>query len=180
MILIKPRGFWLALLLGATLCGAGASAAELKIGVVDMQEILKQAPQVQQVREQLKKEFAPQQDALLSKQRQLQTLEEKMTKNGAVMSEVDRDTTQNKITQVQHDIQQLRNDFLDDLNLRRNEELGKLQRLVLKEVNEYAGDNHFDLIVGDGVLYASKRINITSAIIERLKGDFKQTSKTKK
>jgi outer membrane protein len=165
---------WLVGLLAALVLAVPAIAADLKVGVVDMQKILQVAPQVLQVREQLRKEFAPQQKEILDKQRRLQALEEKFTKTGTVMNDDERETTQSEITQLQHEIQQSRNDFLDDLNLRRNEELGKLQRLVLKEVNDYAGENHFDLIVGDGVFYASKRVDVTDAIIQRLKQDFKK------
>lgn len=177
-MLSKSRSFWVLCLPVFIMAAASAAAADLKVGVVDMQKIMKQAPQVSQVRDQLRKEFAPQQQDLLSKQKQLQVLETKLTKNGAVMNEVQRQTTQSKITQLRHEIQQRRNDFLDDLNLRRNQELGKLQRLVLKEVNDYADDNHFDLVIGDGVFYASKRINITDAIIDRLKQEFQRASGT--
>lgn len=176
----------LIVLLSAGLYGAAAGAADLKVGVVDLQKILQQAPQVKRVKAQLKKEFAPQQRELLSMQQDLQTVEQKLTKDGATMSDAEREAANVKVGTLQHEIQQRRNDFLDDLNLRRNQELGKLQRLVLKEVNTYADEHHFDLVIGDGVFYASKRINITDEIIKRLGRDFAEakdntdTGKTKK
>ncbi|HET7588468.1 MAG TPA: OmpH family outer membrane protein [Gammaproteobacteria bacterium] len=152
-----------------------AGAAELKVGVVNLQKILQESPQVQQVKVRLKKEFAPQQQELLDKQQALEDLEQKLARSGATMNTSDRESMQMKVATLQHDIQQLRNDFLDDLNLRRNQELSKLQRLVLDEVNSYADENGFDLIIGDGVFYASQRVNITDDIIERLNQDFNNT-----
>ncbi|HET8552015.1 MAG TPA: OmpH family outer membrane protein [Gammaproteobacteria bacterium] len=167
----------LIVLLSVGLYGAAASAADLKVGVVDLQKILQDAPQVKQVKAQLKKEFAPQQRELLAMQQDLQAVEQKLTKKGATMSDSEREAANVKASTLQHEIQQRRNDFLDDLNLRRNQELSKLQRLVLQEVNSYADENHFDLVIGDGVFYASKRINITDEIIKRLGRDFAEANK---
>ncbi|HET7371226.1 MAG TPA: OmpH family outer membrane protein [Gammaproteobacteria bacterium] len=161
----------------AVLAGPGspANAAQLKVGVVNLQKVLQESPQVQQVKERLKKEFAPQQQELLGKQQALQALERKISSAGATASSRDRESMQMKAATLQHDIQQLRNDFLDDLNLRRNQELSKLQRLVLDEVNSYADEHGFDLVIGDGVFYASQRVNITDDIIERLNQEFSKS-----
>lgn len=154
--------------------GFSANAAELKVGVVNLQKIMQESPQVQQVKSRLKNEFAPQQTKILNKQQALQSLEKKL-RSTAPKTDADREAMQMKAATLRHDIQQLRNDFLDDLNLRRNQELGKLQRMVVEEVNRYAAEHGFDLVIGDGVFYASPRVNITSDIIEKLGRDFKKS-----
>jgi outer membrane protein len=155
-----------------------AGAASLKVAVVNLQKIMQASPQARQVKARLKKEFAPQQRKILDKQKKLQELERKLNNTSAQMTGSDSEDTRMQIDTLQHDIQQLRNDFLDDLNLRRNQELSKLQRVVVDEVNQYADDHHFDLVIGDGVFYASSRVNITDKIIERLNHDFKKSGGT--
>ena len=69
----------------------------------------------------------------------------------------------------------MQNEFREDLNLRQNEELGKLQRSLLKEVQDYALQEGYDLVVGDGVLYASTSVNITDNVLRALEADFQTT-----
>ncbi len=151
-----------------------ASAAGLKVGVVDLQKIMHDAPRVKAVKTKLKKEFAPQQQALAAKQADLHKLEDKLSNNNGGANQEKRQALQMKAATLRHDIQQMRNDFVDDLNLRRNQELGKLQQHVLREINSYADEHGFDLVIGSGVFYASQRVNITNEIIEKLNRKFKQ------
>ena len=62
-----------------------------------------------------------------------------------------------------------------DLNLRQNEELGLLQRSILKEVQDYAAQEGYDLVVGDGVLFASGTVNITEAVLRAVEANFQAT-----
>ena len=48
------------------------------------------------------------------------------------------------------------NELQEDLNLRRNEEVGKMQRALLTEVQAYACANGYQLIVGDKERSAGK------------------------
>ena len=66
----------------------------------------------------------------------------------------------------------LQNEFREDLNLRRNEELGILQSLLLKEVQDYAQAAGYDLVVGDGVLFASSAVNITENVLRAMEANF--------
>jgi outer membrane protein len=70
----------------------------------------------------------------------------------------------------------LQTEFQEDLNLRQNEELGNLQRSILAEVQLYAQAQGFDLVVGDGVLYASTTVNITDEVLRAIETNFNATS----
>ena len=63
----------------------------------------------------------------------------------------------------------------EDFNLRRNEEIGKLQRTLLEVVNVYAQNNDFDMVLADGVIYASTSVNITSQILESLQSEYEDS-----
>jgi outer membrane protein len=59
-------------------------------------------------------------------------------------------------------------EYVEDLNVRRNEELGKLQNSLLQEVQAFAKAQNFDLIVGDGVLFAKDTMDVTSQVLAAL------------
>jgi len=54
--------------------------------------------------------------------------------------------------------------------------LGALQQALLREIQEYAAAQGFDLIVGDGVLYASSTVNVTEDVLRAVEANFQATS----
>ena len=50
--------------------------------------------------------------------------------------------------------------------------LGILQSLLLKEVQDYAQAAGYDLVVGDGVLFASSAVNITENVLRAMEANF--------
>src|SRR5713101_7278056 len=80
--------------LGLCLCGlmisGPASSAEVKMGVVNFQKLLEDAPQTKTAMQALENDFAPRRRELLTMQNDLKARDEKLQKEGAVMSETDR------------------------------------------------------------------------------------------
>ncbi len=148
----------------------------LKIGVVSVPRLLKDAPQAQASMAALQQEFAPRERNIRAKQDALQEKSEKVQRDLAVMSEEERRTAERELRDDQREIQRLAEEFSEDRNLRVNEELGKLQRSLLKEVQDYAQKNGFDLIIGDGVLHASDVVNITDDILRELQASYEAGS----
>jgi outer membrane protein len=72
-------------------------------------------------------------------------------------------------------VTRLQAEFREDLNLRRNEELGILQRSLLEEVQDYAEAADYDLVIGDGVLFASTAVNITENVLRAMEANFTAT-----
>ena len=56
----------------------------------------------------------------------------------------------------------------DDFNARRNEEMTRLQRSLLEEVNAYGKAQGYDLVLAEGVIYATNSLDITPAILTAL------------
>jgi outer membrane protein len=167
---LKRIGSTLAvLILSALLPAAAATAAEIKIGVVNAQKILEQAPQVEAARTRLEKEFSPRDRALASTQKELKRLEEKLARNSAVMSDIQRRDLERQIRDKQRDLDRDQQEFREDFNLRRNEEFDKIQKQVFQAIADLAKDEKYDLVLGDGVIYASQRMDITDRVLQRLK-----------
>jgi len=149
-----------------------AVAQEVKIGVVNVPVLMEQAPQARVAMAALEEEFQPRQRAILAKQTEFKELSEKVQRDIAVMGETERRNAEKELRDLQREVTRLQTEFQEDLNLRRNEELGNLQRSLLKEVQDYAQAAGFDLVVGDGVLYASAGVNITENVLRAMEANF--------
>jgi outer membrane protein len=146
----------------------GAVYAEAKIAVVNIPRLLEEAPQAKRAMQALQDEFAPRQREIVAQQKDLKTREEKLQRDGAVMAENERRTAEKDLRDGQRELARKQNEYVEDLNLRRNEELGKLQRSLLQEVQAYARTSSYDLVVGDGVLYVNESMDITPQVLSAL------------
>ena len=166
----RKRQILRSLLVGAALVAVAApAAAQLKIGFVNVPRILDSAPQAQAADQRLEKEFGPRDSEIVSMKRELVTLQDRLAKNGAVMAAAERQRQQSEVRQMRREIRRLEEEFREDVNLRRSQELGKLQQLVVDVIQKLAKAENFDLIISDGVIYAGKKVDITEKVIGRLK-----------
>ena len=159
-------------LLSVIVISGTATAQELKIGVVNVPVLMDRAPQAKLAMDALQEEFAPRQREILARQKEYEDLGEKVQRDVAVMGETERRNAENDLRNLQREVTRLQNEFREDLNLRRNEELGSLQRALLEEVQSYAKSAGFDLVVGDGVLFASPTVNITENVLRAMEANF--------
>ncbi len=171
---ISTRVGYVAAFIGVLLCGAPALvAAEMKIGYVSPGQVTDQAPQAEAARQKLEQEFEARNEELVLMREDLRGLEDRMQRDGAVMSDEEQQRIRRDIVSMRRDLQREQDAFREDLNLRRNEELTDLQRRIIRTIGEYAEEEGYDLIVSDGVLYASDPLDITERIVERLHDEFR-------
>jgi outer membrane protein len=177
MSFVKQHSYRLALVL-ALVCAFAlpASAQELKVGVVNVPALMERSPQTKAAMDALQEEFAPRQREFLAKQKEYEELGTKVQKDVAVMGETERRNAEKNLRDLQREVTRLQTEFREDLNLRQNEELGALQQALLREIQEYAAAQGFDLIVGDGVLYASAAVNITEDVLRAVEANFQASS----
>ena len=142
-------------------------AADLKIGVVSTARIMSSSPQVGSAKKQLEQEFASRKKGLDDALKALRKQEEKLSKDGAVMSESQRRSLENEIRSQQRELARTSAEFREDANLRLNEEMGKIQKQVLEAINSIAKEEGFDLII-EGALYASPQVDVTEKVLKRL------------
>jgi outer membrane protein len=154
--------------IGMVAAPLGAAHAEMKIAVVNVPRLLDEAPQAKAAMQALSEEFAPRQREIVAQQKDLKAKEEKLQRDGAVMAENERNKSEKDLRDGQRELQRKQNEYVEDLNLRRNEEIGKLQRSLLQEVQTYAKGANYDLVVGDGVLYATQSLDITPQVLSAL------------
>src|SRR5580700_10254234 len=154
--------------LALSLCGflaAQQASADTKIGVVNFQKLLEDAPQTKTAMQALENEFAPRRRELLTMQNDLKARDEKLQKEGAVMSEADRAKAEKTLRDQQREFSRKAGEFQDDASTRRNEEIGKVQRYLVSEIQSYANAQGFDLVLGDGVFFAKGPLDITANVL---------------
>ncbi|MEA5444396.1 OmpH family outer membrane protein [Gammaproteobacteria bacterium AB-CW1] len=143
--------------------------ADVSVGYVDVGRVMEQSPQAQNLSQQLQREFEPAQSEMREYQSRAQELQNRLERDADVMSEDERRDIEREVRDIQRTLQRMQSDLAEDFNARRNEALGSLQRLIMSEVQTYARDNGLDLVVGEGVFYASSQVDITDAVLERLR-----------
>jgi outer membrane protein len=157
----------IALFLGLLLA-ANVSYADLKIGFVNIPAVLEKAPQAEKAKKRLEQEFSPRDKQLVAQQKEIQNMDERMAKDAAVMGESARANLEKDILNKKRDAKRAQQEFSEDFNARRNEELGKLQRRIVEAIREIAKDQNFDLLLTDGVIYASDKIDVTAQVQQKL------------
>lgn len=78
-----------------------------------------------------------------------------------------------KSFQKKRDVKRIREEFTEDFNFRRNEEIGKLQKLVSETILSLAKENKYDIILNESVIYASEQVDITANVLKRLRKLYK-------
>jgi len=165
--LISSKMMIWALAASATLVAVPAFA-DPKIGVVDATRLLEESPQGKAMGEAMRAEFAPRQRTLQAQEQALKAKQEKLQKDGATMTEDQRQRTEKELRDGGRDLQRATGEFQDDVSARRNEELSRLQRTIIEEVRAYAKAQNYDLVISDGVIYSTSAYDITPAVLAAL------------
>lgn len=145
-----------------------ASAADFKVAVVDLNKVMDQSPQAGDISNALKQEFQAREQDLIAKAKQLKQLEDKLARDGAVMSAEEAKRLENDIRSRRRKLTTSRAEYREDANLRRNEAVNRLLRKVGEVVAQVGEEEGVDVIMTDGVAYFNKRVDLTATVLKRL------------
>jgi outer membrane protein len=145
----------------------------LKIAVVNVGRLLQESPQAQSARESLDNEFAPRRREIVAMQTALDSKAAALQKDAEVMGAAERDKAERDLRNEERAILRAQNEFREDLDLRNNEAIGRIQQDVMREISGYAEAGSYDLVLADGIVFANKSIDITDPILERLRASYK-------
>lgn len=146
---------------------APAAVAEVKVGFVNSDRVMKEAPPAKKAQQKLEKEFEKRDQELQRLAKQLQGMQEALEKNGMTMAEGDRRNKEREFNELNRDFQRKQREFREDLNQRRNEELAGVLERANKTIKQIAEAEKYDIIFQEAV-YASPRIDITDKVIKAL------------
>jgi outer membrane protein len=151
------------------LFSAPVFAEGVKVGFVNSQKILTQAPQIEDINKRLQDRFAERKKALDSEQAELQSEGEEIERNSVLMTEDKANKARKdfvgKLQQFKAKEQQL----AGEIQSSRSQELRELKRIVNQAAKEVAEAKKFDLIVTEGVVYVDDKLDLTEDLLEKLK-----------
>ncbi|MEK8018676.1 MAG: OmpH family outer membrane protein [Candidatus Parabeggiatoa sp.] len=145
-----------------------AAVAEIKIGFVNAIKLMDQAPQFKKAIKSLNAEFAPRQRRLISAGQELKDRMTRFNKDVQFMSEAEAQKQSKKIREKQREFQRDQEAFQKDYNIQHTEELDKIQRVIRTVIQEIVSRKGYDLILSEGVVWASQSIDITDQVLNKL------------
>lgn len=144
------------------------SAAALKIGYVQVDKLLKEAPQTARSGKKLEREFSPRSLELAKMNKQILALEASLEKEGSSLTNVVRRSKQRQATNLKIEFQRKQRELREDINIRKNEELAVLQDRINSAVKSVSESEGYDLVMYSGVAYASTKIDLTEKVLKLL------------
>lgn len=140
-----------------------------KIGYVDLKRLLDNAPQMTSSKARLEREFTPRDNALKADEAKLTALKQRYDRDGAIMSKTDADALKREIDALDRANKRTREDLRTELNTRAASERDRIWLEIQDTVIDYARSQGYDLLIPSPVIYFNPRIDVTDALIERLK-----------
>src|ERR1700676_1474144 len=161
---------WLVGITGVVALAAAAAPAwaDLKVGVVNYAKLMQESPQAKAAQDALTAEFAGKQKDLKSHQQTLKNKEDSLQRDSVTMSADQRTAAERELREGNRDLQVKVQQYQDDFNARQNEELSKLQKTLVEEVQNFAQGQKFDLVLADGVIFAAPVLDITPQVLSAL------------
>jgi outer membrane protein len=156
------------ILLTALLLGCAFTAhAQMKIGFVNTERVFREAAPAKRAQQVLEREFSARNAELGRIEKQGRDLQAELEKDNVTIPEATRREKERQLADISRNFQRLQREIREDLNLRRNEELARVQERATRIINQIAEQEKFDLIIQEAV-FASSRIDITDKVIKAL------------
>ncbi|KAB2318325.1 OmpH family outer membrane protein [Betaproteobacteria bacterium SCN1] len=161
------KQFAVGLALASAFIAMPAAAADTKIGFVNTERLLREAPLSVAAQKKLEREFAARDQELQKLAKQARDLQAQLDKDGVTMSDTERKNKERDLGNLNRELQRQGREFREDLNLRRNEELGQIQERARKAIQDIAKSEKYDIIVEQAV-YVDPRNDITERVMKAL------------
>ena len=113
------------LLVFLMLVATQATGQQLRIGYVDMKQVLDNAPQVLAGREKLDLEFRPRNETIEFQERQVQSMDDRLQMGD--LAEDARIRLDRELREMRRNVNRQKEDLRDELSFRRTEEVQKLE-----------------------------------------------------
>jgi outer membrane protein len=143
-------------------------ATDIKIAYVNTVKVIEEAPQSKAALKKLEAEFRPRDKKLVGLRDKIKESEDRLEKDDLVIKPSERRDIERELLTQKRNLRRATQEFREDYNLRRNEELALLQKQISRVIIAIAKSGHYDLVVHEGTMYASSRIDITEKVLRKL------------
>lgn len=146
-----------------------AQESGTRIGYVDMKRLLDNAPQVIEGRQRLAEEFAARDAKLRQDEDRLAALRERLQRERLTLGTDELQRREDELDSLDRAIERTRQQLRDDLRQRSERETERAWNQINEAVIEHARAAGIDLVVPSPVIYASARIDLTEAVLAKLR-----------
>ena len=143
-----------------------ASAADIKVGFVDIPFLIDEAPQAQAASSRLEREFAPRQSLIKQQKAELEVLRNEL--EDELLNSAERASREREYRKIERRMKRDEQEFREELNIQKNQEFKKVRVYVLDAIATFAKRHNYDMIISDGVLFANKTVDVTDKVLFEL------------
>lgn len=164
---MKPMLRKLSFTLLFLLLGISVGAQDFKVGIVNLERIFREANIAKAAQAKLEQEFSKREKEITDLGNKIKTLSDKFERDGATLSESQRESKQKQLIEQDKEFQRKRREFQEDLNNRKSEELQQVIERANKVVKTLAEAEKYDLVIQEAV-YINPMHDITDKVIKAL------------
>lgn len=146
-----------------------AARADVKIGVIDMEQIMSKSTQADKLRKDLETRFNPRKDEVQKLSKAFQDDVEKLKRDAAVMSKADQGKLEAKLTKQQQEIQQKQMTLQREVVAAQQEAQTKLIDSLKKVVKEVATAEKLNFVlIKQAAIFNDESFDITAKVLKKM------------
>ena len=146
------------------------NAQSIKIGYIDVEEVINSLSQYQLDNDSLIQQFEPKKQQLLDLFRHIELLKKNLNNVDRSINNENYQKELDNIKELETSFQKETELWQQQLNQKKYESLQKIEAMINKAINEFATSENYDLILYQNAAFASDQVNITNQIILRIEG----------
>ena len=156
--------FLLALLVTST------NAQSIKIGYINVEEVINSLSQYQHDNDSLIQQFEPKKQQLLDLFKHIELLKENLNNLDRSLNNETYQEELDKIKELEVSFQLETELWQQQLNQKKIESLQKIETMINLAIEEFATSKKYDLILYQNAAFVSDQVNITNQIISKIEG----------
>jgi len=146
------------------------NAQSIKIGYIDVEEVINSLPQYQQDNDSLIQQFEPKKQQLLDLFKHIELLKENLNNVDRSINNENYQKELDNIRELEASFQKETELWQQQLNQKKYESLQKIETMINLAIEEFAISENYDLILYQNAAFASDQVNITNQIISKIEG----------
>ena len=146
------------------------NAQSIKIGYIDVEEVINSLPQYQHDNDSLIQQFEPKKQQLLDLFKHIELLKKNLNNVDRPINNENYQKELDNIRELEASFQKETELWQQQLNQKKYESLQKIETMINKAIEEFAISENYDLILYQNAAFASDQVNITNQIISKIEG----------
>ena len=153
-----------------TLLVTSINAHSVKIGYINVEEVINNLSQYQQENDSLIQQFEPKKQQLLDLFKHIELLKKNLNNVDRSISNETYQKELDNIRELEVGFQKETELWQHQLNQRKLESLQKIEAIINKAIEEFAVTENYDLILYQNAAFVSDEVNISNSIISKIEG----------